>query len=366
MAKAVKIDVIEGDKTIKGTRIVTGYLKINDLVDKQKVDIHDPTKGNLGDKKAGYQRLPEQSRIKSLFSFLSNKKVDLITGLVCSLRDFSSEQLKLESGKLVLSISLEAGKNMLYIIDGQHRTRALYEVLKDPDFVDVWKDRKILCVFVLGPSYEEEKELFYYINNYAKSINTGTKMELKIDIEDVSSVEKESVELVRMLKDDSKLWKDIIKYPNSSIGMLPNSAGITSLKHLYTQDWFKTLPLSKKYELLEAFWGGLKIVLPKCFVSPEEYTLQRAVGVSVLHRILSPVYNKMIHNGEQVFDPKSWSVYLAPLKTLGEENRLEVPKYVQAEEFWTSGSEGAAGRYSSGAGKKNLINLLLGLLVAAE
>ena len=97
MAKAVKIEVIEGDKTIKGTRVVTGYLKINDLVDKQKVDIHDPTKGNLGDKKAGYQRLPEQSRIKRLFSFLSNKKVDLITGLVCSLRDFSSEQLKLES-----------------------------------------------------------------------------------------------------------------------------------------------------------------------------------------------------------------------------------------------------------------------------
>ena len=366
MAKAIKVNVIEGNETNKGTRIVAGFMKVSDLIAKETVDVHEPTKGDMGDEGTGYQRLFEKARVNKLLSFLKAKKVDLITGVVCAIRDFTPSQLTSQAGGLVLNISSGLDINLLYIIDGQHRVRALYEIMKEPDFAEKYKDMKILCIFVLGPSYQEEKELFFYINNYAKSISTGTKLELKIDIEEVTTVEKESVMLVRMLKNKSKIWDGILKYPNSTEGIMPSSGAITSLKHPYTQDWFKILPLDKKYELLEAFWGGLKIVLPKCFKSPKDFTLQRAVGVHVLHRILSPVYNRMIHNQEDVFDPKAWSVYLAPLKTLGEDNRLETPVYVEAEEFWTSGSEGAAGRYSSGAGKNNLVNLLLGLLVVSE
>ena len=174
--------------------------------------------------------------------------------------------------------------------------------------------------------------------------------------------EKNAVLLTRKIADESKIWKDLIKYPNSKIGFLPNSAFITSLKHLYQQDWFQPMSLNDQYKLLDAFWNGLKITLPACFEEPEAYTLQRAVGTTVMHNVMGGPYMKLITQGRDIHDPNDWAEFLAPLRKHSDRDRTPDENTVVGSEFWLSGSSGAAGRYSSGAGRSNLIALFRGKL----
>ena len=360
----IKIPVLLGEKSVKGTQLGTFVIRAEDLISGFKIDRFDGTKGEMGTEKAGYQRNAEPKRVEALANSLQNDRVDLSTAHIVNIRkpfDFEKNFSKIDEFYGILSVDLK--KDPLYIVDSQHRTLAIGELVNDPEFVNKWKDKKIFGIAYLGGDFVEEKESFFYINNYAKSIPTGSKYELQISIEEVKEEIKDAVELTRILRDKSLPWNDIIKYPNSKVGIIPNSSIIASLKVLYGQDWFNDLEtIDDQYKILDAFWNALQIVLPDCFEDPSKYALQRAVGVSVMHAILSSLYIKMIMNNYDVHSPEDWSEYLAPLRKLKDKNRLETPYDVEGSDFWLRGSEGAAGKYSSGAGKQNLVNMLKGLL----
>ena len=67
--------------------------------------------------------------------------------------------------------------------------------------------QKIFTVFYLGGKFDEEKEAFYFINTTAKSIPTGSKLELKLGIEDVPIAESNAVELTRLVVDHQRYGK---------------------------------------------------------------------------------------------------------------------------------------------------------------
>jgi len=362
----IKIPVLLGEKSVKGTQLATFVIKAKDLISGYKIDRFEPSKGEMGTEKAGYQRNAEPKRVEALANNLQNDRVDLSTAHIVNIRkpfDFEKNFSQIDENYGLLSIDL--AKDPLYIVDSQHRTLAIAELVNDPEFTTKWKDKKIFGIAYIGGDFVEEKESFFYINNYAKSIPTGSKYELQISIEEVKEEVKDAVELTRMLRDNSSPWYEIIKYPNSKIGIIPNSSIISSLKVLYGQDWFNDLEaLEDQFKILDAFWKGVAIILPDCFKDPSKYALQRAVGVSVMHAILSSLYIKMIMNNYDVHSPEDWSEYLAPLRNLKDKNRLEVPYTVEGADFWLRGSEGAAGKYSSGSGKQNLVNMLKGHLSA--
>ena len=80
------------------------------------------------------------------------------------------------------------------------------------------------------------------------------------------------------------------------------------MKHLYQQDWFLPMSLNDQYKLLDAYWNGLKIILPACFEEPEAYTLQRAVG-TMLCIILWVVHMKLITQGRDFHNPNDWAEF---------------------------------------------------------
>ena len=122
------------------------------------------------------------------------------------------------------------------------------------------------------------------------------------------------------------------------------------------------MSLDDQYKLLNAFWNGLKITLPACFDEPEAYTLQRAVGVTVMHNVMGVTYMKLLMAGRDIYNADDWAEFLVPLRSHSDRDRTPEENTVSGSEFWLSGSGGAAGRYSSGAGRSNLIALFKGKL----
>ena len=359
----IEIPIILGEESVNGTQLAIGAVKASELISKYDIHVYDREKGEMGTKAGGYQREANQRRIKVIADSLINEKIDIPTAIICNIRDFNvKDNLKKNGNSTILKVDAASTKNKFYIIDGQHRTKGLEQVLDDSETAQAWKDKKIFTVFYLGGEFDEEKEAFYFINTTAKSIPTGSKLELKLGIEDVPIAESNAVELTRLVADTSKVWKGLIKYPNSKIGILPNSSFITSLKHLYQQDWFQPKTLDEQLKVLDAFWNGIKIVLPACFEDPAKYTLQRAVGVTVMHNVMGVPYMKLIQQNRDIYDANDWAEFLAPLRTHADNDRTVDEKKVEGSEFWLSGSSGAAGRYSSGAGRTNLIAVFKGKL----
>ena len=144
--------------------------------------------------------------------------------------------------------------------------------------------------------------------------------------------------------------------PNSKIGLVNSSAFNTSIKqHIATQSWFESLEVSTLYTMIDCFWEGVKIILPECFEEPEKYALQKAVGLNTMHSILPFIFMKIKDSGDKVDDPTSWAKYLGYLKTHKTDNREIPPTPVEGHLFWLTGKSGGAGRYSSAAGKAELI-----------
>ena len=359
----IKIPVLLGEKSIRGTQLATGVIRVKDLIDNYSIDTYDRSKGEMGTKEGGYQREASKVRVNKIAQSLTSNKIDLPTAIIVNIRaNKDLSYLKKDGNRHVLTLDLNNKDHRLYVIDGQHRTRGLQEVLEDEETADIWKDKLVFATIYIGGDFEEEKESFYIVNTTAKSINTGSKLELRLGIEDVKDEEKNAVLLTRKIADDSEIWNGLIKYPNSKVGFLPNSAFITSLKHLYQQDWFQPMSLDDQYKLLNAFWNGLKITLPACFDEPEAYTLQRAVGVTVMHNVMGVTYMKLLMAGRDIYNPDDWAEFLIPLRSHSDRDRTPEENQVSGSEFWLSGSGGAAGRYSSGAGRSNLVALFKGKL----
>ena len=91
----------------------------------------------------------------------------------------------------------------------QEGFRKFYLTLKQ---ASAWEDKLVFATFYLGGEFDEEKESFYIVNTTAKSINTGSKLELRLGIDDVREEEKNAVLLTRKIADESKIWKNLIKY----------------------------------------------------------------------------------------------------------------------------------------------------------
>ena len=81
-----------------------------------------------------------------------------------------------------------------------------------------------------------------------------------------------------------------------------------------------------------------------------------------MHNVMGVPYMKLIQQNRDIYDANDWAEFLAPLRTHADNDRTVDEKKVEGSEFWLSGSSGAAGRYSSGAGRTNLIAVFKGKL----
>jgi hypothetical protein len=166
---------------------------------------------------------------------------------------------------------------------------------------------------------------------------------------------------------ETEVWRNRIRLPRDPKGetMISSSGMAQSLKTLLTTPYFGSLTPQNQVRILDCYWQGIRGVMPEVFQSPERYSLQKSVGVVVMHSLLVSVLEILRSAGRPVVDADAYATALAePLLELEGDTSSGEP--ATGANFWLAGASGAAGSFSSSAGQRLLIARLKSLLPPLE
>ena len=364
-----EIQVTLGDKLKTGQFVATGYISVDELVSRLVVDTYDPDDTDGG----GYQRLVSRARVKELARRFVDEGIDVPTSILVNIRSLKKSDVSTVKGNFS-KISLNRHK--LHVVDGQHRAEAyklVLEQLEDEEAIKNWKNKLISVVFLLGVDQNNERAFFHDVNGNAKSIPSSYLQEL---ISKRAEVEPEFLaalnpkehwkingdSVMKTLNNSKGVWKGKIKFPGSKAGTIPNSGFVNTLKPLLMDKWFgQMLDEKQQAETLMAYWEGMNLYFKQLgednpFESPKEFSIQKRIGVAVLHSLILPIKEYMNEDGtaskQGYLDPKVWLAYQKNFLSYSDTNTENIP--VRGADFWRTGRDGAVGKYSSGAGTKAL------------
>jgi len=354
-----KLTILLGDQMKGGEGQGQAYIELGTLIKHHKIETYDP--------KQGYQRFLDTKRTVRLQTALEDEAVEVPTSLLVNIRSLEEKEYK---GKNILE--LEIGKHKFWIVDGQHRFEA-YKGAFDNN-PEKWEHKLIPIDIIIGADSDRERDFFFEVNSNTKGIPGGLLQELmeriaadnpdfsKTHLKEGDVWKLKAGEIMKQLE-TIPVWKNKIKYPGpDGVGIIPNSGFVNGLKELMSKEWFAILTLEMQVEVLKAFWEGADLYFKDKagdedpFTEYKKYSIQKAVGVSVLHRMLSTLREKMVQDGKPrgIFDKSAWKDYLAIILDTEE------------VEFWLTGKNGQIGTYSSEAGKKELVtkfrNTIIGSL----
>lgn len=360
------VPVIMGPKLIRAdVNIVAGFMPAGALIPDNFVVPHrDPRTGR------GYQRLPQETRINELVVDLKKGRVDLPTSVLLNIRNRDARRAY-RDGVLHLSPFSETGTKLGYepkffVVDGQHRILALKKLIEEVD-PEKWSKYMIPFTCMLGATEEEEMDQFYIVNSKAKSVRTDLAYELLSQRAQDPDVMEALVErgrdwqvtamnIVKQLGEHSPVWRGRIRFAamDKVETIMPSASMVSSLKQVLASPYFKALSEEQQVAILDSFWRGVRAVLPEAFDEPSEFSVQKGVGVIVLHTILTQVVEVARSKGDPLMEPETYARILrGALDELEGENSSGDP--VRGLTFWRAAPLGAAGSYSSSAGRRVLI-----------
>jgi hypothetical protein len=147
---------------------------------------------------------------------------------------------------------------------------------------------------------------------------------------------------------------------------ISSASMVASLKPLLNSPFFGGLKPTQQLRVLDAFWQAVREALREAFDDPTNYSLQKGVGVMVLHTMLPHVLEIVRTRGLIATEADSYNGILTDALTkLESENSDGEP--VSGVQFWAAADKGgAAGAYSSSAGRRVLIAKIKQQLPAVE
>lgn len=369
----MRLMVTEGQQLASGVRIIVGSIPMSALAPLAHTPWRDART------KEGYQRKPTMARIAKLMNEIRKRKVDIPTAILINAAHSSWEEA-LESAPetkcKVFDLSKYNGR--LSIVDGQHRVLSLKHLYEED--ADTYGDFKLQFVMMLGASPDQELEQFYVVNSTAKSVKTDLALDLlkqrahrdgsvmKNLLESGQDWKVAAQEIVERLADHSVIWQRRIRLANEEQGitMIPSSAFVVSLQRFLTTPFGQNLTMENRYKIIETYWLGIRKAMPEPFDKPTNYTLQKGIGVWAMNDLLPSVIEVIRSRGESLFESYSYANVLSPMfdSLEGENANAEL---VSGHEFWlTAPRGGAAGSFSSSAGKRVLHSKMLQLLPKPE
>jgi DGQHR domain-containing protein len=280
-------------------------------------------------------------------------------------------------GDLLLLANSDGTPYKFHVVDGQHRILALRKLLEED--AERWAEFLIPFVSFLDADDREEMKQFYVVNSTAKSVKTDLALALLRTITEGDPDIYEALQergkqwqvdgqvLVERLANESRIWRNRIRLPSMDKGetTIPSASLVTSLKPLLASPYFGRLKAEQQMRVLDAYWHGIREVLRPAFDAPEEYTVQKGVGVIVMHTIFPHVLECVRNRGLSTIETESYqSVLDGALTQLQGENNTGEP--VTGTDFWASAPKGAAGSYSSSAGRRVLVAKIQQLLPSIE
>lgn len=315
----------------------------------------------------GYQRLATPNRVNALKRDLEQNRVDLPTAILLNIREFDSAVHLNHSTNPVELVLGEEDK--LHVVDGQHRVEALVRLYQENDSnKEKWGKSAIPFVCLLGADRDGEMTEFHVVNTNAKSIETGLAIEILKQRADNSAAVRDHLtetgkawiqksETLTQKIADLDVWKSRIRFPNQEKKgtLITNTGMVTSLRPLVEQlGYFQSIGESdQQVKVINAYWEGIRMVVPETMSDPEKFNIQRAIGVVALHAVLVNVLAIMSSKGLSVLDPGKFAEIIeVPLKDLG--GRNQDGGWVQGADFWKRGAEGASGLFNGRTGRRIL------------
>jgi DGQHR domain-containing protein len=314
--------------------------------------------------KQGYQRPVSQARVNKLAADLRGGRVDIPTAVLLNVRENAASILE-EVPERGTTVMFEPNGHELFVVDGQHRIEALAKLVEENP--EKWSDYQVPFVCMLGADEFEEMTQFYVVNSTAKSVRTDLALDLLKQRAEgdpnlmASLVEKgedwkvEGQTITEELA-KTRLWAHRIRFPGDPAGETTiGSAGIvSSLKQILGTPYFGAISTQNRVKILEAYWEGLESIMPEAFKEPTEYGVQKSTGVQIMHTLLISVIELLRSRGMSVIDPEAYAeVLAAPLSNL--EGDTAEGSIARGADFWRAGVQGAAGSFSSNAGRRVLL-----------
>jgi DGQHR domain-containing protein len=323
------------------------------------------------DNREGYQRPPEESRLKpekgSIVRYLLDEMGIFPTSVLLNVRgklEFKEENSvskKISFGKLTISDDEE-----LWIIDGQHRLEALKRTM------DRQKDLLEYPVPVSITNFNErfkEMLLFYIVNSRQKRIKTELvyrqlqSMYEKVSIKEQYKWIKEVI-LGRMqerqaiaalivdylVENEDSPFYNRIRYlgeEEEKRHLLDDTMLITYISKLKKELVFESMPPDMMADLLVYYWNAIKELYPKCFLEDTKgnYTLLKHTGVATFIYLFPIIYGHCAKDGDLSED--AMKEYLSCLREdlTGKVNRSELadPDFLRPiDEVWWSRAHGSS------------------------
>ena len=296
-------------------------------LDSFSVDRWDP-KNILG--RRGYQRNPEEKRIKNIAKYFERKNAIMPVAGLLNVRE--KGVLKFRDGMLTIPEGTR-----VWVVDMQHRLRGLVRA----------REEKILrgeqfwfpVVITEGLSQIDEAAQFYIINTKAKKMDVALTRRLLIEnnrIKDLADVKEWEITAVRMTIELNRSvkgnpWYGAIRQPNEDrleVHVATEKSFVSSLRQLLISGRFKQHRRTAKK--LAAYWSAIRAILPEAFQEPKRYMIQRTPGMFVFNYFMAPIF--LTRYKEKDFPRK-----LRGLRKLG-------------PDFWRRRNKRGARRFGTGMG----------------
>ncbi|MER6917271.1 DGQHR domain-containing protein [Streptomyces sp. NPDC000594] len=367
----------------RGTPMLQGFASAATVSEVQAVDTYNP------DSRTGYQRDPVQTRVRKAAVYYQNGG-RMPNPLLANIRPDDFERVGVivdhdrggydralrEGGNWVGSGLLKLPPDIkIWIYDGQHRQGGLRQLLKEQEEESSMAGFPVPLSVTLGLSQGEEMREFYEVNTNAMSVKTDLAWQLltKMAEDDPKLGELLAVEgkdwvtrayaVVDELAGLDGPWKGKFQEANKrkvkGDGVtIPKPAFARSLKPILELGKFKRAESAKIALVINAYWNGIKVVMPEPFDFPSDFVLQKAAGAVALHRVFPQVIDVVDAQGSRHNDADAYAVVMKELPTLEGEvvDGQGTPMVRSGADFWRVGS--VASSLSGDAGRRRLALLI--------
>lgn len=312
-----------------GTTLYVGVAPAKKLIAVSTVDPYNP-KLTPTDKKQGYQRPPERSRITRIGSFLINEDGKRLFPTAVLLA--SREPIDFDEKQKTVTLSSDSP---LQVVDGQHRLAGMKYAIEEKGVTEL-ENFPLPFVIMETPDKLTEMTQFRVVNGTAKSVRTDlVNMILTATYADSRRIdvpEKDQWRIVvsnvvdRLAKLADSPWTDTIALPgetavrgDDSGKIVRATSFITSLRPVYV--WLKDTLLDHTckslddeinyvYKVVAAYWAALQAVVPDAFAEPQDHVIQKTPGLFSLHKLLKHLLVNM-YRGRREFDRETFVEFLS-------------------------------------------------------
>ncbi len=298
-----------------------------EILDLFSIDIWDSK--SIADRR-GYQRNPDEGRIKNIAKYLERPKSIMPVAGLLNVRE--KGKLKFRNGQLTIPDGLR-----IWVVDMQHRLKGLLRAREEDGLAP--NSFQFPVVITEGLSQVDEAVQFYIINTKAKKMDVALTRRLLIEnnkVRDIADVKPWEIAAVRITIELNKTirgnpWFGSLRQPNEERlqqHIATEKSYVNSLRQLLIGGRYKQP--RKAAKKLAVYWSAIKKHIPEAFEEPRRYLIQKTPGMFAFNFFIAPY---IFAN----FKDKEFEKAMKGLKKLG-------------PNFWRRTNKRGARRFGTGMG----------------